>query len=74
MLTSIVLQGERESTDSVLRNVYLRSLSGFEENINLVQGREPDHSDEEGVFEVYVHDRALLEMDLFLEEDIRLSH
>src|SRR5690625_1865348 len=74
MLTSIVLQGERDSTDSKLKNVYLSSLSGFEENIKLVQGKEPDHSKDHGAFEVYVHDRALLEMDLFLGEDIRLSH
>lgn len=74
MLTSIILQGERDSTDSNLKNVYLSSLSGFEENIKLVQGREPDHSGGQGVFEVYVHDSALLEMDLFLEEEIRLSH
>ncbi len=74
MLTSSGLQGERASSDSTLRNVFLRSLSGFEDHITLVQGREPEHSGTPDVFEVYVHDRALVDMDIFLGEEIRLKH
>ena len=73
MLTSIPMKGYRGSSDVSMRNIHLVSLSHFEENIQIVHGNEPNNSPDQKVIEVYVHDNALLEMDIFLNEDIRLT-
>ncbi len=73
MLTSIALQWKRDSGEANLSRVFLGSLSGFEENITLEQGRMPENSDNQDVIEVYLQDQTLIDLDILLGEEIRLS-
>ena len=73
MLTSKALKGYRGSSDISMRNIHVVSLTNFEENIKLLHGNHPTNSYDQKVIEVYIHDNALLEMDIFLGEEIRLT-
>lgn len=72
MLTTTQLQGERDGADD-LDDVRVRSLSDFEENIDVVQGEKTDEDADSDVMDVYVRDDDLLDMDIFLGEDIHLT-
>lgn len=76
MLTTIPMQGERTDEDDSteeLSKVQLRSLEGLEENVEITEGREAANDDNSDELEVYVRDDALVDMDVFLGEDIRLT-